>query len=174
MNSPNATPNNLRDLFYPEQLTLWGMRFWSDGLQQNYSPYETLREAYTRAKCPEGLLSLDNFLSLVVAGHSRPVDIRCPCCDGISQDEWRLLQSLALAQSGSELHISDLISDFLQPATARIARNVVSGWAGELKRSGLVVPIRTPVLQAIPLSHAITKSGVTLKVYSNHQNAMLH
>ncbi|WP_340151385.1 hypothetical protein [uncultured Sneathiella sp.] len=174
MTSPNLKPNNLTDLYFPEQLTLWGMRFWADGLQQNYSPYETLREAYSRAKCPEGLMSLDNFLSLVVAGHSRTVDIRCPCCDGISLDEWRLLQSLALAQSGSESYISDLISDFLQPATTRIAHTVISGWANELKKTGLVVPIRTAVLQTIPLTRTVTKSGVNLKVYTNHQSTTMH
>ncbi|MFC4270869.1 hypothetical protein GQF03_03980 [Sneathiella chungangensis] len=174
MANPNPAPNKLSDLSFPEQLTLWSLRFWSDGFRQNYSPYETLREAYARANCPAGLLALDNFLSLVVAGHSRVVDFRCPCCGGISEDEWRLLQSLALVQSGGGARIADLLSHFLEPATARIARTVIYDWAGELKESGLVLPMRDGVLAAIPVARAVTGTGSVLRVYANRGNMRLH
>jgi len=173
MKFSKIVPDNMKDLVYPEQLTLWSMRFWSDGFRQNYSAYETLREAYFRAKCPGGLLSLDNFFSLVIAGHSRPVDVRCPCCAGVSNDEWRILQALALAQAGEGIQIRQLISHFLEPATVRIAEPIILQWAQQLKDSGLILPLRSSIHQVIQKNYA-TKNGVALKVYTNPQKTTLH
>jgi hypothetical protein len=174
MNSEKSVPDSLTDLSWSEQLTLWSMRYWSDGFRQNYSPYETLREAYSRTRCPGALMALDNFLSLVVAGHSRLVDIRCLCCEGISDDEWCLLQSLALAQSDCGGQIKEMLSGFLEPATARVAQSVIIGWAKELREGGLILPLRSRVLETIPLTHVVEGRGITLRVYTNPQTATLH
>ena len=167
-------PDSLTDLKYPEQLTLWSVRYWSDGLRQNFSPYSTLQEAYWRAKCPRVLISLDSFLSLMIAGYSRPVDVRCLCCSGISPDEWRILQSLVAAQSGEEAEIAPLISHFLEPATVRIAKPSVLEWAEGLKDSGLILPSRPDVMRDSQLNFAHTDNGVKLRVYTNLQKSTLH
>lgn len=174
MKNSETVPTHLNDLFYPEQLTLWSIRIWSDGYRQNYSPYATLREAYQRAKCSNGLMVLDNFLSLVISGHSRTVDIRCPCCGGISDDEWRILQSIALVQAGRQEKVSRLISHFLEPATNRIAQSVIVSWAQELSDRSLQLPLRPRVLQQIKPNYAAAGNRASFRVITNSSKAVLH
>ncbi|MDF2368209.1 hypothetical protein [Sneathiella sp.] len=174
MHTPEVIPDSLSDLKYPEQLTLWSVRYWSDGLRQSFSPYTTLQEAYWRAKCPRVLISLDSFLSIMVAGYSRPVDIRCLCCSGISKDEWRILQSLVAAQLGEEAEIAPLISHFLEPATVRIAKPSILEWAQGLKDSGLILPTRPEVARKSKPNFARTGKVVSLRDYSNSHKSTLH
>jgi hypothetical protein len=167
-------PNHLKDLFYPEQLTLWGIRIWSDGYRQNCSPYATLREAYQRAKCFNGLMALDNLLTLVISGHSRAVDIRCPCCGGISDDEWRILQAIALVQAGKEEKVSQLISHFLEPATVRVAQSVIVSWAQELSDRSLVLPLRPRALHQVEPNYAAAEKRASFRVITNPSRTVLH
>ncbi|MCR9215515.1 MAG: hypothetical protein NXI13_17520 [Proteobacteria bacterium] len=147
-------PDALDELSFPEQLILWTARYWADGYRQNYSPYETLKVTYRRAKCPQSLLLLDSFLSLMVAGRSRPVDIRCPCCGGISPDEWRILQSVALAQTGNVFQISGMISHFLEPTTVRHCLPLIFNWAEDLGEHKLLLPVRSSMHEALYRNHA--------------------
>jgi hypothetical protein len=174
MQIPDIIPDSLTDLTFPEQLTLWSVRYWSDGLRQSFSPYTTLQEAYGRAKCPSALISMDSFLSLMVAGYSRPVDIRCLCCGGISLDEWRILQALVAAQAGETREIAPLVSHFLEPATTRIATPIILEWAQGLKDSGLLFPSRPDVMRDSQINFAQTDTGVKLRVYTNPQKSTLH
>ncbi|USG62572.1 hypothetical protein NBZ79_06235 [Sneathiella marina] len=174
MKISEAVPNHLKDLYYPEQLTLWSIRIWSDGYRQNYSPYATLREAYQRAKCSNGLMALDNFLSLVISGNSRPVDIRCPCCGGISEDEWRMLQSIALVQAGREEKVSRLISHFLEPATVRVAQSVIANWAQELSDRSLQLQLRPRALQQVEPNYAVAEKRASFRVITNPSKVVLH
>lgn len=154
MTFESRIPDALDELSFPEQLILWTTRYWADGYRQNYSPFETLKETYRRANCPESLLLLDSFLSLMVAGRSRPVDIRCPCCDGISPDEWRILQSIALAQTGKVFQISGMISHFMEPATVRHCLPLVLEWAENLGAQNLHLPVRGQLLDRLYANHA--------------------
>lgn len=174
MKNTEATPNHLKDLSYPEQLTLWSIRIWSDGYRQNYSPYATLREAYHRAKCSNGLMALDNMLSLVISGHSRMVDICCPCCGGISDDEWRMLQSIASVQAGSEEQVKQLISHFLEPATVRIAQSVIVSWAQELSDGSLHLPLRPSALRKVKPNYAAIEKRASFQVIENLSKTVLH
>ncbi|TNE35988.1 MAG: hypothetical protein EP348_07870 [Alphaproteobacteria bacterium] len=139
----DTLPATLDDLSYPEQFTLWSMRYWANGVRHDFSPYAVLQEAYWRAKCPRTLFPLDSFLSLMIAGYSRSVDIRCTCSKKLSSDEWRILHAIALAQTGAHNQISELIGDFLAPATVRIACPAILDWAETLKDSGLFLPLRS-------------------------------
>ncbi|MEH6546958.1 MAG: hypothetical protein V7701_11040 [Sneathiella sp.] len=174
MKFSETVPNHLKDLSYPEQLTLWSIRIWSDGYRQNYSPYATLREAYQHAKYSNGLIALDNLLSLVISGHSRTVDIRCPCCGGISDDEWRILQSIALAQAGDEVQVTQLISHFLEPATVRVAQPVIIGWAQELSDRSLHLPMRRLALRQVTPNFAAIEKRASFRVIANPAKTMLH
>lgn len=174
MRPPEIIPDSLNDLKYPEQLTLWSVRYWSEGLRQSFSPYTTLQEAYWKAKCPRVLISLDSFLSLMVAGYSRPVDIRCLCCSGISKDEWRILQSLVAAQNGKESKIAPLISHFMEPATVRIAQSSIIEWAQGLKDCGLILPTRPGVMKQSEPNFANSGKVVQLRDYAGANKATLH
>jgi hypothetical protein len=174
MEIAETVPNDLKDLNYPEQLTLWSIRLWSDGYRQNYSPYAILRGAYQRAKCPNGLMALDNLLSLVISGHSRTVDIRCPCCGGISEDEWRMLQSIASVQAGDAGQVRQLMSHFLEPATVRITCSVIAGWAQALSDRSLHLPVRPRALRKVTPNFAAAEKRAAFTVITNPSRSMLH
>ncbi len=167
-------PDSLDELSFPEQLILWTARYWADGYRQNYSPFETLKETYRRAKCPESLLLLDSFLSLMVAGRSRPVDIRCPCCGGISPDEWRILQSIALAQTGNIFQISGMISHFLEPATVRHCLPLFLNWAEDLGDKNLYLPVRSALLDHLYRNHAAVNHNRPQNFVKPISKSLLH
>jgi len=148
MQPSKPLPQSLTDLCFPEQLTLWSIRYWADACRKDHSPYGVLKDAYKLASCSDSLLSLDSFMTLLISGNSRSVDIRCLCCGGISLDEWRILQSLALVQQGDKRVIARLISHFLEPSTTRMALPLIHEWAFNLRAGNHIIPIRSNALTA--------------------------
>lgn len=174
MQTSKPLPENLTDLRFAEQLTLWSIRYWADACRSDHSPYVILKDAYKLAKCPDGLLALDSFMTLLVSGNSRPVDIRCLCCSGISIDEWRILQSLAALQRGEKHMVPRLISHFLEPSTTRIACPLIRDWAISLSAGNHRLPVRQSALSAGQQYHpSIPKKPRSSKA-SSQEHQLMH
>ena len=152
MSQSPALPDSLTELSFSEQLTLWSLRYWADSYRKEQSPYMVMKDAYRLAKAPGGLTALDNFMTLLISGNSRTVDIRCLCCRGISADEWRILQSLALTQEKNPYAAAPLISLFLEPAATRMALPVLKEWARKLFAGNHILPVREDAL-AVARTH---------------------
>ncbi len=148
MQTSKPLPENLTDLRFAEQLTLWSIRYWADSCRNDHSPYVILKDAYKLAKSPDSLLAMDSFMTLLVSGNSRPVDIRCLCCSGISVDEWRILQSLAALQRGEKHMVPRLVSHFLEPSATRMACPLIRDWAISLGAGNHILPVRPNALSA--------------------------
>jgi len=142
MASSESLPQNLTDLRFAEQLTLWGIRYWADSFKQDHRFFNVLHDAYRLAKCSESLLSLDSFMTMLISGNCRPVDIRCLCCSGISVDEWRILQSIAVIQAGQKEEVARFISHFMEPSATRHALPILRDWAQGLENNNHTLPIR--------------------------------
>lgn len=143
MTISDELPQDLTDLRFAEQLTLWSVRYWADSYKQDHRFFHVLHDAYRLAKCPESLLSLDSFMTMLINGNCRPVDIRCLCCTGISVDEWRILQSIAVIQAGQKEEVARFISHFLEPAATRHALPILRNWANDLEKNDHSLPIRS-------------------------------
>lgn len=148
MHTLKPLPQDLTDLSFPEQLTLWSIRYWADACRNDHSPYVILQDAYKLAKCPDSLMALDSFMTMLISGNSRPVDIRCLCCGGISVDEWRILQSLALSQQGEKHMVPRLLSHFLEPSATRLALPLIREWSLCLEGGNHIIPVRQNAVSA--------------------------
>ncbi|MEH6404729.1 MAG: hypothetical protein V7750_15240 [Sneathiella sp.] len=142
MAASETLPKNLTDLRFAEQITLWGIRYWADSFKQKHRFFNVLHDAYRLAKCPESLFSLDSFMTILIGGNCRPVDIRCLCCSGISVDEWRILQSIAVIQAGHKEEAARFISHFLEPSATRHALPILRDWANNLEQNNHMLPVR--------------------------------
>ncbi|MCG8491549.1 MAG: hypothetical protein MI743_08050 [Sneathiellales bacterium] len=139
-------PDRLTHLSFPEQLTLWSVRLWAEGCRKGQSVHILLNDAYRLAKCEEAYLHLENFLTLMVSANCRAIDVRCLHCDGISADEWRILQSIALAQHQNAYAPAPLLSYFLEPTATRVSLPIIKQWADTLKATKLFLPLREEAL----------------------------
>ncbi|WP_169545344.1 hypothetical protein [Sneathiella aquimaris] len=161
-------PNSLNSLCFAEQLTLWSVRYWADRYREQDPASNILKDAYRLAKVEDGMISLDNFMTLLITGNCRTVDIRCLCCEGISADEWRILQSLGLAQVGKKYEIAPLLSSFLEPTSTRLALPVIRQWSAALAAAAHWLPIRKQALEVVRknFAKASNRSEDTRAAYS--------
>lgn len=124
--TPHAQGNVIatRTLAAPQQFLLWGLRIWVQGLKRRTDVGPTLREGFDLAGCPEGVAALDRWLGAAALTARRSLDVRCPRCPAISQDEALLINCVAAAQDGRMACVVRTLCHFLDgdgPATALAA-----------------------------------------------------
>ena len=129
-------------LKFIEQLALWSLRFWAESYREDRRPYDQLDQAYRLAGARDGMPAMDGFMSVVLTGHSRPVDVRCLKCGGLSPDENRILGALAATQRGRMDFAAELVGAFLQPASVRVGLSMIAAWGDSLARAGHRLPLR--------------------------------
>lgn len=130
------------ELRFIEQLSLWSLRYWADCHKNESSPYEQLKQAYTLAKVKDAMPAFDGFMSVLVVGLYRQMDVRCLKCGGISDDEKLVLSALALEQRTESQECQNLIGRLLAPSAARIGYNMLAAWAGSLAKANHNLPLR--------------------------------
>lgn len=81
-----------------ETLMLLGMRWWVRCYGTGENPIPRLTEALARAGVRDAGYSIDGLMGIVARTGQRPVDIRCPRCPELSDDEAVLLHAALLAQ----------------------------------------------------------------------------
>ncbi len=82
----------------PETLMLLAMRWWVRCYATGEDPIPRLTEALGRAGARDAGHSIDGLMGIVARTGLRPVDIRCPRCPELSDDEAVLLHAGLLAQ----------------------------------------------------------------------------
>ncbi|MGE0418400.1 MAG: hypothetical protein AB7O80_16485 [Acetobacteraceae bacterium] len=81
-----------------ELVMLLAMRWWVRCLMTGEDPMPRLTAALTRAGARDAAYSIDGLMGIVARTGQRPVDIRCPRCPALSEDEAVLLHAARLAQ----------------------------------------------------------------------------
>ena len=148
---PGAPATAFEGLKFVEQLALWSLRFWAESYREDRRPYGQLDQAYRLAGARDGMPALDGFMSVVLTGHSRPVDVHCLKCGGLSPDETRILAALAACQRGRWDFAAEMIAAFLQPASVRVGLSMIVAWGDCLARAGHRLPLRE-VVDLAPLA----------------------
>ena len=126
-----------------EGVVLTGMRKWVAELKRGADPMRRLRQDMAGLGAPDAALSLDQFLHIVARTARRPVDMRCPRCPRLSEDEQRLLHAAALAQAGESGRAErTLRCGLLSPPGAEFALGPLEGLGELLLGIGLALPRR--------------------------------
>ena len=145
MNKPSqphiAKPEDIfSELSFGEQIFLWGVRIWVNGYKNNSNIQDLLRSAYTNACVPRAHAGLDTMMEMITTAGCGVMDVRCPSCSKISEDEHRLMAAIAAWQHGSGLCDGDVyLQCWARPAILRILRPIVRMLAQALKEGGFLI-----------------------------------
>lgn len=148
---PSASPTemarlravpHLKDMTFSEQLCLWSIRFWADYFRRGQHPQQLLRDAYKLAGAPRAMADMDGFMSVLVSGLQAPLDIRCLHCPGISEEEFLIMEALALCQRDQVGLATTALESLIQPAALRIALPMILSWSDAMKQAGHAIPFR--------------------------------
>lgn len=132
-------PRDVADLATPEALLLLALRWWVRCYSRRESPLERLVAGMSRAGVRDAGFSVDGLMGVVARTGQRPVDIRCPRCPALSEDESVLLHAAWLAQEArSDLAERHLRTHLLTDAGAVFAIGPLEGLGSLFLGAGLV------------------------------------
>ena len=128
------------ELSFGEQLFLWGIRIWVSGYRNDTNIQDMLRLAYTHAGVPKAHTELNTMMEMITTGGYGVMDVRCPSCIKVSDDELLLMSAIAAWQHGSSPHDGDIYLEcWAKPATLRTLRPIARTLATVLREGGVLV-----------------------------------
>lgn len=130
-------PERTTDLSASERLVLHACRDWLVAVRADADPAAALRPPLAMHGIPDAALSVDALLGVVARAARRPIDLRCPRCEKLSEDEARLLHAAALAQRGQPEMAEDILRALLTDVGASFALGPLSGLGVLLGTAGL-------------------------------------
>jgi len=145
----------LADLQAAEREVVTALRLWVEAFTRQNDPLHAARDHFARCfnsggegalwgdRRPGGDagLSLHAVLRNTTLAATRPVDVRCPTCPGLSADEARLLSTTAWLQRDVTPAAEAALGDWLPPAALRLSLAPARGLAQAL----LVMERRLPL-----------------------------
>jgi hypothetical protein len=127
----------MAELFVVVSLRLWVLQHCDPtGVHRDW------RDGFTAAGIDDaGRDAFDALFKIVAATALRRLDVRCPRCIALGEDEGRLLQLLSLLQRGRQ-GAAAILSDWMPTAAGRVALIAAEGFAESLLDGGLPIPLR--------------------------------
>jgi hypothetical protein len=98
---PTPYPDQTKDLGTADGLLLLAMRCWVEDYQANADPIPRLQTALHSAGAHDAASPIDSLMTTVARGARRTVDVHCPLCPNLSDDEKRLLHAASLVQTNN-------------------------------------------------------------------------
>ncbi len=127
---PTSYPDFAADLDKGETILLLAIRWWGELFREGEDPIPCLLEGLETAGTADAAFSIDGLMSIVARVARRPVDIRCPRCPRLSDNEKHLLRAVSLAQNGnSNMAEKVLRTTLLSPQAAEFALGPLEGLA---------------------------------------------
>lgn len=154
-----------------ELFAVMALRFWAAAYKEPSDERYRWQAGFVAADISDEGATAFNALFLIVAtAAQRPLDVRCPKCLSLGDDEAAFLQILSLLQrdcvTGAEL----VLMGWLPPAAVRTALPFIASLAQAMMERGLRVPQR-PTEDA--LNHRFTLHGVGIQ-HGGASLAMVH
>ena len=168
-----AYPENapMTELRTGELFAVMALRFWAAAYKEPSEDRFRWQSGFEAAEISdEGATAFNAIFLIVAASAQRPLDVRCPKCLSLGDDEAAFLQMLGLLQrdciTGAEL----VLMGWVPPTAARTALPFLASLAHAMAERRLRIPQR-PTEDA--LSHRFTHAGV--RIHDNGASlAMIH
>jgi hypothetical protein len=125
-----------------ERLLIWGCRTWVACCRTRTCPTEQLERVYCRFGVVAAAASLDALLCATARTAIRAIDVRCPRCASLSEDEVRLLYAAAAAQRRDIETARAYLQHWVPAPVADWALGPTCGLGTLFKNAGLVLPLR--------------------------------
>jgi hypothetical protein len=126
----------------PERLLIWGCRTWAACSRSRICPVSELQEVFARFGVVEAVASLDALLCATARTAIRTIEVRCPRCPNLSDDELCLLQAAAAAQHRDFESARTHLQRWLPGPVANWALGPACGLGALFEDAGLVLPVR--------------------------------
>lgn len=142
--APQPLPyaSDWQDLTLAERHLLGGCRLWVQAYRKKQDPLAALRLHFGQRPAIDPGLSLHAILRNTTLTATRPVDVRCLRCPGLSPDEARLLASVAHLQYDSTEAAKAALGDWLPPSALRMTLDAARGLATALAMTCDALPLR--------------------------------
>ncbi len=135
-----------------ETVLVWGLRQWVSAHKARETGLEAIQPQFDCHGVRDAAASLDALLRTTAACATRSIDVRCPCCPSLSDDEMRIVAAIGLMQWNEPTIAFELFSTWLPPTGVRMALHMAHGAAAVLTRTGYPLPLRHwdfPELEAV-------------------------
>jgi hypothetical protein len=126
----------------PERLLIWGARTWAACSRSHICPMDELQKVFGRFGVVEAVASLDALLCATARTAIRTIEVRCPRCPNLSDDEVYLLQAAAAAQHRDFDSARRHLQCWLPAPVADWALGPACGLGALFAEAGLVLPLR--------------------------------
>lgn len=137
------TDTPLTRLQTPELFLLSSLRLWMAAFVDPAGQHPDWREGMTAAGVEHrGVPAFEGFWRILAAEPLRALDLRCPTCPGLGEDEGRFLQAVQLLQARCYDEALATLADWLPPAALRKAILPLRALARCLGEAGLTLPDR--------------------------------
>jgi hypothetical protein len=138
-----AAKTPLTELQTSELFVVMSLRLWVSAYLDPTGAGGNWRSGFDAAGLDDaGRDAFDALLRTVAATALRALDVRCPRCRELGEDEGRLLQLLSLLQRGRRSGAAAILADWMPSAAARLALISAHGFATSLRDRGLNIPLR--------------------------------
>ena len=100
---PPAYPDRSADLDAAECVLLMSIRWWVADRKARVDPLPRLCQALGNAGASDAAFSVDRLMEAVARHNRRQIEIHCPRCAAVSDDEKHLLHIASVAQLGDRI-----------------------------------------------------------------------
>lgn len=138
-----------------ETLVLWAIRAWVAGHRHGIPVLANLRTAFRNEGAPAAAEAVDDLMGFIANGAGRTIQVNCPRCRQVTEDERLLLDVVALHQQGETIWVPFLARAILTPAATRLCGPIFAAVADALQDGGIGLP---PVAGQVPpeaAAHAV-------------------
>ena len=111
--APAKPEDKFTELSFGEQILLWGVRIWVSGHKNSSNIQKLLRSAYSYAGVPKAHASLHTMMGMITTAGYGVMEVRCPSCSKISDDEHRLMAAISAWQHGSGQCDGDIYLEYI-------------------------------------------------------------
>ncbi|HET7880373.1 MAG TPA: hypothetical protein VFL55_05765 [Acetobacteraceae bacterium] len=134
-----AYPSLAARLERPECVLLAAIRWWVMDHIRGTDPLARLCRSMDTLGAHAAAFSIDRLMSVVARTVLRPIEIHCPLCGAVSEDEKHLLRAASLAQSGPGVIVERALRTALLSAQgAEFALGPLEGLGELFGRAGLL------------------------------------
>jgi hypothetical protein len=135
---PTPYPDLAADLDLAECILLIAIRWRVISVRHQEDPIPRLCQALKNAGAVDAAFSIDGLMTVVSRVVTRPVDIHCPRCPGLSRDEQHLLRAASLMQAGDR-HLAEKVlrTTLLSAQGAEFALGPLEGLGALFSRARL-------------------------------------
>lgn len=123
-----------------ERLLLWGMRTYVGGLRLGVPVMGCIRRTFAEGMAEAAAEPLEAVMIFLTEGARRPMEVKCPRCPAVSDDERLLLRLAALGQAGDDASTMFLAREVLVPGAVQVAAPVFRMLGAALLEANLRLP----------------------------------